>query len=262
MHQSAESENIWAVYDEAKKKIASLEQKLVELKTAANSLRNKIVIQNDRLALKIAHRLNNYKDFGEALDLPDLEQLCRMGLIKGVERFDPLTGNAPSSFLVPWMYGEVLHHARDRGTLVKVPRRWRELKNESENFTKSFIEKEGRDPTDQELAAHLNIPIDEWLSVQQAHQNQGASSLEKMELESGYEPPDENSEGFAIAELSRRELIQKIAALTIPVRTYATQVCLHQISVEEVASQHGLTPDEVKSELFQAFNIALSEETV
>ncbi|MFM7577346.1 MAG: sigma factor, partial [Microcystaceae cyanobacterium] len=56
----------------------------------------------------------------------DLEQVGYLGLIRAIARFDPRQGKAFSSFAMPYIRGEILHHLRDKGTVLRIPRRWQE----------------------------------------------------------------------------------------------------------------------------------------
>ena len=84
------------------------------------ALRNRLVKLNAGLVRKIAHRVSHQC----AEPYEDLEQIGYIGLIRAIERFDPTQGCAFSSFAVPYIRGEMLHFLRDRGSSIKVPRRW------------------------------------------------------------------------------------------------------------------------------------------
>jgi DNA-directed RNA polymerase specialized sigma subunit len=61
----------------------------------------------------------------------DLEQLAAIGLIKASRRYDiHHTGRSPNHFIAyarPYVNGEITHYLRDKGFLISVPGRWREL---------------------------------------------------------------------------------------------------------------------------------------
>lgn len=65
------------------------------------------------VARRFAHR-------GESLE--DLVQVGAVGLIKAVDRFDPSRGVTLGSYAAPTIAGEIRHHLRDRGTLIRLPR--------------------------------------------------------------------------------------------------------------------------------------------
>src|SRR5512141_377881 len=105
-------------------------------------LRNQLVQINAGLVRKIAHRVSH--QCSEPYE--DLEQIGYIGLIRAIERFNPGQGCAFSSFAVPYIRGEMLHFLRDRGTTVKIPRRWQDLQKESQKLQMELMRSLGRSP--------------------------------------------------------------------------------------------------------------------
>jgi len=78
-------------------------------------LRNQLVESNIGLARKVAHQFECYLDYDDALSL------ATIGLIKGIERYDP-SKKASTGFLLRYCKGEVQHYLRDKKTLIRTPR--------------------------------------------------------------------------------------------------------------------------------------------
>ena len=75
------------------------------------------------LARQQAHRFaRRWRMQADELLGPAYEGLC-----KGAIGFDPSRGHRPSSYLVPKVKGELLHHIRDTGFAVRISHRLREL---------------------------------------------------------------------------------------------------------------------------------------
>lgn len=72
------------------------------------------------LARSLAHR---FADRGEQVE--DLVQVGSIGLIKAVDRFEPARGDL-AAFAVATIVGEIRRHLRDKGALIRVPRRHQE----------------------------------------------------------------------------------------------------------------------------------------
>ena len=76
-----------------------------------------------RVAANYARRTGHPKE--------DLEQLAAIGLIKASRRYDiQRPGRSPNHFIAyarPFVNGEITHYLRDKGFLISVPGRWREL---------------------------------------------------------------------------------------------------------------------------------------
>ena len=83
------------------------------------------------------------------------------GLCKGAIGFDPSLGWKPSSYLVPKVKGELLHHVRDHGHLLRISHRLKELWMRGRKY---------RDLgwSDEEIASRCRVELAEWLDCRQA----------------------------------------------------------------------------------------------
>lgn len=159
----------------------SLSSRCIELLQAYSSnpclkLRNQLVELNIGLVRKVAHQVS--RKCAEPYE--DLEQIGYLGLIRAIERFDMQQGSAFSSFAIPYIRGEMLHYLRDRGSMMRIPRRWQELYARGKKLRKDLIEKLGRLPKDNEIAVALGIPLQEWSECQLALQNRLPISLDAL----------------------------------------------------------------------------------
>ncbi len=98
------------------------------------------------------------------------------GLCKAAMGFDAERGYRPSSYVVPKVKGELLHHLRDTGFALRISHRYRELWVKARRMVA-----QGR--ADGEIAEALGIDMGEWLQVRRAC-GQRALSLER-EVEGG-----------------------------------------------------------------------------
>lgn len=80
--------------------------------------RRRLIEANLPLVRALAQR---FASRGEQLD--DLTQVGALGLIKAVDRYDPLRGSSFSAYAVPTIVGEIRRHLRDTAQPVRVPRR-------------------------------------------------------------------------------------------------------------------------------------------
>jgi len=100
-----------------------------------------------------------------SVDPGDLVSSGVFGLIDAIERFDPERGVKFETFAVPRIRGAVYDGLRK---LDWVPRSIRSRARSVEKSISELEHKEGRAPTDEELAAHLHISTDEltrWLAA-------------------------------------------------------------------------------------------------
>jgi RNA polymerase sigma-B factor len=112
-------------------------------------------------------------------NLDDLEQVATLGLIHAVDRFEPARGIKFLSFAVPTIRGELLRHFRDRASLIRLPRRLRDLQRNLQRATGELGQRLGRAPRPSEIAAHLGVDLDAVLDALQAHHAGYCASLDE-----------------------------------------------------------------------------------
>lgn len=124
--------------------------------TKSRSLRNQLVERHMGLA---AHIANRFRRAGGSDD--DLRQVAMVGLVKAVDRFDPDYGAAFSAFAGRTIEGELKRHFRDRSWAVRVPRGAKELHLLVRNASEELTQRNGRAPSVDEIAAHLQVERDD-----------------------------------------------------------------------------------------------------
>ncbi len=115
-------------------------------------VRNALVEIHLSLVRYLAHRFTGR---GEPTD--DLLQVGTIGLLQSIDRFDQQRGLEFSTFATPNIVGEIKRHFRDRGWMVRVPRRLQELQAEIGIGVNDLTQRLGRAPTVAELARHLRL---------------------------------------------------------------------------------------------------------
>lgn len=68
---------------------------------------------------------------GKGIEYDDLYQVASLGLIQAVDRYDVEKGFEFSSFATPTIVGEIKKYFRDKGWVIRVPRRIQELSKKS-----------------------------------------------------------------------------------------------------------------------------------
>ena len=111
--------------------------------------------------------------------MDDLVQVGSIGLLNAIDRFDPDSGTAFSSFAVPTILGEIKRHFRDRTWNVRVPRSLQELAVRIRATETELETALGRSPTAAELAAKLGTDVEQLLSAREVAAGQYAVSLDK-----------------------------------------------------------------------------------
>jgi RNA polymerase sigma-B factor len=108
------------------------------------------------LCLPVAHRVARWFRF-DGLPQDDLVQVASMGLVQALNRYDPRLGFEFLGFAVPTMCGELRHYLRDLAWTLHVPRSVQETRVQVRRGRDELTQRLRREPTVQELAAHLDI---------------------------------------------------------------------------------------------------------
>ena len=123
--------------------------------------------------------------------MEDIVQVGTIGLIKSIDRFDPDREIEFPTFALPTITGEIKRFFRDTSWAVHVPRRLQELRLVLARVGDEMEQTIGRPPTAAELAAHLELPLDEVREGMVAANGYTPSSLDAKAL--GAESDDEES---------------------------------------------------------------------
>lgn len=208
-------------------------------------VRNQLVQLNAGLVRQIAYRIS--RQCRESYE--DLQQIGFIGLIRAIERFNPSQGCAFSSFAMPYIRGEMLHFIRDKGNLVKIPRRWQEIQREGRRVTQELTITLGRLPKDTEIAHALQISLKEWIESKLATRNCFPLSLDATvgnTIDSpttfGETLTDLQEEAWQHREEERQQLQGAIGQLDQKTQAALEFVFFHDLSRQEVAKKIGVSP--------------------
>jgi RNA polymerase sigma-B factor len=108
------------------------------------------------------HLARRYPSAGER---DDVMQVACLGLVKAVDRFDPERGIAFSSFATPTILGEIKRYFRDCGWSVHVPRELQDRKHRADAAAENLTAALGRAPTANELAADLDLSVEDVMEA-------------------------------------------------------------------------------------------------
>ena len=115
----------------------------------------KIMIESNlRLAVSIARK---YSQFGSSFD--DLIQESNIGLIKAVEKFDWRKGFKFSTYACWWIKQSIVRYLTNSNTILKIPAHTLASARKIYQVKKEYSEEFNVEPTNEEIADILNIPI-------------------------------------------------------------------------------------------------------
>lgn len=123
----------------------------------AAALREQVIVINRGVAEAVASRYRN-----RGVPLEDLHQVAFEGLTKAVSRFDPTLRNDLLTYAVPTIRGELQRYFRDQGWTVRPPRRVQETQWRVNQAVDRLSMSLGRDPEPEEIAADIDVPVEEY----------------------------------------------------------------------------------------------------
>jgi RNA polymerase primary sigma factor len=128
--------------------------------------RDQMVAANLRLAVSIAKKYQN-----RGIDFDDLIQESNVGLMKAVDRFDWRRGYKFSTYAVWWIRQAVLKHINTHKTDVRIPSHLRRIAWKAKEYAEEYEDAFGTKPTDEELAAALDVTVKSLNKIRAMHHN-------------------------------------------------------------------------------------------
>ena len=158
----------------------NLDELLIAYKKCNDKKKKKMLhISIVQAAMDFVKKIANSISSQSGISHEDLMQVGSIGLIKAIEFYNPEKNTKFKTYASYFIKGEIKHYLRDKASLIKAPRELQELMFKINNAKKKLNESGIEDPTNDQIADFLSLPVSKINEVTEIERCKSTLSLDQ-----------------------------------------------------------------------------------